>query len=168
MANNLSEVTDPVARAKLSGIQESVFATDAEITVVNKAIDQKIGAASALDQIGKRIFELCIPIQEKVKAEEVEAAEAKLMINGIKLAVKLCQQYEAELRNDIVEMRGQINGMQRAVVKMGEKFKVEAEKFERYERMEAEGNDRDELEGDDDTEPAELDEGNGNGAAVSD
>ncbi len=164
MRDNLADITDPVARAKLAGIQESVFATDAEMDVVKKAIDQKIGAASALDQIGKRVFELCIPIQEKVKAEEVEAAEAKLTINGIKLAVKLCQQYEAEIRKDIVEMRGQVNGMERAVVRMGEKFKLEAEKFERYERMEAEGNDRDELEGDD----TELDEGNGNGVAVSD
>lgn len=176
MENLDDKVTDPVARAKLAGIQESIFSINQEMTVLKKAIDQKIGAASAIEQVGKRVFELCIPIQQTVKDGKVEPAEAKLTINGIKLSVKMCHIYEAELRKDINDMRGQVSGMERIIVKLGARFNDEAQKFERYERMEDESTDelgRDELGRGGDPDGVELqaeeptdDDDDGNGTAT--
>lgn len=163
--DNLVEVTDPVARAKLGGIQESVYSVDLEIQEVKKAIEHKVGGAHALEVVSKAVFELCVSIQAKVKTEEVTPEEAKLVINGIKLAVKTIAAAEHEARQNLVEMRGQVHGMERAVIQMGMKFKVEAEKFERYQRMEEEEDA--ELEADIDQESAELEADDGNGAAAS-
>ena len=135
MVDKISEVSDPVVRAKLTGIQESVSIVDEDMVAFKKGIELKIGAASALEVAAKEVFALCVPIQKKVKADEVSPEEAKLTINGIKLAVTIINQRAQAARDDIIKMRGQVAGMERAIQKMGEKFNVEAQKYERHERM---------------------------------
>lgn len=137
-AQRLDEVKDPVSRAKLEGIQQSSQAIDLEIVKARKALDATRALAGATDLIAKRLFQECGPIKDAVAADQMASEEAKIRIEVITSNIQVVQGMQADARNDIATQLGVLNGLDRAQKITEEKFNVEAQKYERWERIQAE------------------------------
>lgn len=136
--DNLDEITDPVTKAKLAGIQESVYSVDAEIVAVKKGIDEKRGVIAAAELIAKRLAEETLPIQKAADSEVMDRAEAKIRIEVVQKLAEIVRNIAAENRSDLILIRGQLMGMERATKAMEGRFTGEVGKYERWKRMQAE------------------------------
>lgn len=136
--DNLDEITDPVTKAKLAGIQESVYSVDAEIVAVKKGIDEKRGVIAAAELIAKRLAEETLPIQKAADSEAMDRAEAKIRIEVVQKLAEIVRNIAAENRSDLILIRGQLMGMERATKAMEGRFTGEVGKYERWKRMQAE------------------------------
>jgi hypothetical protein len=141
--NSLDEVTDPIARAKLSGIQETVFGVSAMIIQSRKSIDEKRGVIAAADAIAQRVIDECVPLSKAAGEEKLDKDEAKIRIDTTQKLAAIIRGMAAENRKELVHLQGQIVGLERAAKSAEEHFNSETAKFQRYQRMEAE--DEDEL-----------------------
>jgi hypothetical protein len=135
---SLDQINDPVVRAKLAGIQEAVFGIDGDIIQMRRTIEQKQGVIQAAEIIASRLFEECKPIQAAVDAEKMEADEAKIRIEVIQKLVQIVRNIGSENKADLLGLRGQIQGMERAVKRTEERFNGEVTKYERWQRIQAE------------------------------
>lgn len=136
--DNLDEITDPLTKAKLAGIQESVYSVDAEIVVAKKNIDEKRGVIAAAELIAKRLAEETLPIQKAADSEAMDRAEAKIRIEVVQKLAEIVRNIAAENRSDLILIRGQLMGMERATKAMEGRFTGEVGKYERWKRMQAE------------------------------
>ena len=136
--DNLDEIADPVTKAKLAGIQESVYSVDAEIVAVKKGIDEKRGVIAAADLIARRLLDEALPIQKAADEERMEMAEAKIRIEVIQRLAEIVRNIATENRNDLILVRGQVMGLERAAKAMEGRFTGEVGKYERWKRMQAE------------------------------
>jgi hypothetical protein len=138
---SLDEITDPVARAKLAGIQEAVFGIDALIINLRKSVDEKRGVIAASDAIAKRLMEECLPYQKATEEEKIDKDEAKLRIDTIQRMVAIVREVGAENRRDLVHFQGQVAGLEKAAKSAEEKFNGETQKYQRWQRVQAEEDD---------------------------
>jgi chromosome segregation ATPase len=150
----LEEVQDPISRAKLEGIQQSVYTLDHEIIGARKAIDEKRGVVHAADVIAKRLEAEMGPIQIKLKAEEIEPEEAKARIEQTLKCVQIVKEIGQNNRVDILTLQGQVMGFEKGVKALEGKFNEQAAKYERQQRMVEE---EDELRAPSPTPPEALD-----------
>jgi len=134
----LSEIKADVPRAKLEGLQEAVTHIDLQMLQVRNAIEQKRGIVQAADVISKRIFQECTPINQAVEAGELEPELAKLRISEVTRITEIVRGIARENQTDLIDMQGQLKGLERAANAIGGHFKSEAQKYERYQRMEDE------------------------------
>lgn len=134
----LSEIKDPVSRSRLEGIQEAVFATDSEILKAHKELDHRRGVAEAAKLMAARMVQECNPIQKMVDDEQMEPAEAKIRIDTIMKMHELCKSIASEAAENVVTLKGQIQGLERAVNSISVKFSDTAAKFERWQRVQDE------------------------------
>lgn len=134
MAENetLNEITDPVARSKLAGIQESVFSVDAEIERVKASLEGKRGMLAAFQLGATRVYDRCGRIHKAVEEGKMDPERGKARVAEVEAASKILRDLAAEQHNDLVNLRGQIDGMERSVQVIGGRFKAEAAKFERW------------------------------------
>jgi hypothetical protein len=135
---NLEEITDQIAKAKLTGIQESVYSVDAEIVAIKKNIDEKRGVIAAADLIAKRLLEETLPVQKAADEERMEMPEAKIRIEVIQKLSEIVRNIAIENRNDLILIRGQVMGLERAAKAMEARFAGEVGKYERWKRIQAE------------------------------
>jgi hypothetical protein len=136
--DNLDEVTDPVTRAKLAGIQESVYSVDAEIVTAKKGIDEKRGVIAAADLIAKRLLDEMAPIQKAADAETMVVAEAKIRIEMVQKLAEIVRNIANENRRDYTLIQGQVMGLEKAAKAMEARFTGEVGKYERWKRMQSE------------------------------
>lgn len=137
-AQHLDDVKDPISKAKLEGIQQSSLAIDLEILNAQKSLDEKRGLIAASDLIAKRLFQECGPIKAAVESNQMDPAEAKIRIDVVKTNVEVVRGILDNARIDAATQRGVIDGLQRAHQVTAAKFKAEALKYERWERVQAE------------------------------
>lgn len=140
MVNNdtLSEIKDPVSRSRLEGLQEAVFAADNEILKAHKELDHRRGVAEAAKLMAGRMVQECNPINKLVDDEQMEPAEAKIRIDTIMKMSELCNTIAKEAADNVMALRGQIQGLERAVKSISSKFAETAAKFERWQRVQDE------------------------------
>jgi hypothetical protein len=137
----LTEIKADVPRAKLEGLQEAVTHIDLQMLQVRNGIEQKKGIVQAAGVISKRVFQECAPINQAVEAGELEPEIAKLRIAEVSRITEIIRGIERDNRNDLIEMQGQLKGLERAANAIAGHFKSEAQKYERYQRMEDEDDD---------------------------
>jgi hypothetical protein len=136
--NHLDEIQDPVCRAKLKGIQESSYAMDEEIVAIRNAISEKRGVVKACDVIAARILQELNPLSKKIDDGEMEHDEAKIRSDQIKKLATVVSEIGDNNRNDYINLKGQIDGINRVSKLLEGKFNTEAAKYERQQRMLAE------------------------------
>jgi hypothetical protein len=134
----LAEIKDPVSRSKLDGIQEAVYATDNEILKAHKELDHRRGVAEAAKLMAARMVQECNPINKLVDDEEMEPAEAKIRIDTIMKMSELCTSISNEAVENVITLKGQIQGLERAVKSISAKFAETAAKYERWQRVQDE------------------------------
>lgn len=132
----LTEIKAEGPRAKLEGLQEAVTHIDLQMLQVRNAIEQKRGIVQAADVISKRVFQECTPINQAVEAGDLEPDVAKLRIAEVTRITEIVRGIARDNQNDLIDMQGQLKGLERAANAIGGHFKSEAQKYERYQRME--------------------------------
>lgn len=139
--DSLDEIADPVAKAKLAGIQEAVFGIDALILQIRKTLDEKRGVIAASDAIAKRLMDECLPYQKAVEEEKIDKDEAKLRIDTISRMSGIVRDIAAENRRDLIHFQGQLAGLDKAAKSAEEKFNGETLKYQRWQRIQEEEDD---------------------------
>jgi hypothetical protein len=134
----LDEVLDPVARAKLAGIQETVTDVDRLLLSVRKSIDEKRGVIAAADAITKRVIDECAPIAKEVDAEKMDKEEGRHRIETIQKIAKMVRTIAEENKRDLVNLQGQVVGLEKVTKVATERFNGENMKYQRWQRMQAE------------------------------
>lgn len=144
--SNFQEIKDDVARAKLEGLQESVSSIDENILQIRESLKAKRGALSALNDLAQRIMLECNRVNAKVDKDEMATEEAKARIDEITNTVKITRAQAQATQNDMLNLTGQIVGMEKVVSNITAKFNSELAKYQRWEKIQEESeSDVDEL-----------------------
>lgn len=138
MVDRIEDIKDPICRAKLEAIQGSTRAIDVDVLQAMKALDEKRGLVGAADLIAKRLFQECGPVQKAVKDDKMDSDEAKVRIEVIQSNVHIVNTIVEDARKDVITQQGVIQGLHRAAKINEDRFKNEATKYERWERIQAE------------------------------
>jgi hypothetical protein len=135
---SINEIKEPTARGKLAGLQEMVWELDQAVLEARGSVREKNGVVSASDVIAKRLQQECLVINKKLDDELIPKEEARIRVNQTEALVAIVRSIAEQNRADMNALRGKIEGLQLAATKAGERFKNEAAKYERHQRMEAE------------------------------
>ena len=164
MADKIEEVKDPGTRGRLEGVQSVVYDLDRAIQETKTLITNRQAAAAQTGVIANMVFQHCTPINALVDKGEMDPAEAKLRVDTIKQVVQSIQDVEAEVRGEVARLKGKLEGIEASVAVAGLRFKDEALKYERHERM---FNEDDEGENESLEPSDDLDEGQENEEATA-
>jgi hypothetical protein len=135
---SLAEIQDPVARAKLEGHQEAVFSVDAELIELRQTILKQRGAVTATDTLAQKVAQFVGVIKKRDDDGQIDHDTAKVQGDVVKELAEFMVNAAAEGRSDLSDLIGQAKGLERASRVIGQRFMNEAQKFERYQRMEEE------------------------------
>lgn len=132
------DITEPSSLAKLSGVQVAVTSIEELAMEVQGKIPEKRGVVSACRVVAKRIFDECLPINAKVQAEQMDAAEAKIRIDEVKRISAIVTEIGDRNQEDIKRMEGEVEGHKKAANVLAKKYEMMAIKYERDERIQRE------------------------------
>lgn len=143
---NLSTIKDDISRAKLIGIQESVWAVQGEEDAARRQIIEKQGGINALTRCSARVATEAIRLSDEIqglvkagnlgdKEDEVKALY-KERIKQVQKTVELIDESRKETGIEKLKLEGVVEGIQRAEKASIAKFNGEAAKYERHQREE--------------------------------
>ena len=136
MSNDtLKKVKDDASRAKLEGLQESVYVLDEGILKIKEGIKEKRGALFVVSELAQRVMLECNVHNQKVDKEEMSPEEAKIRISEITKIVGIIKAQGISVQGDLANLTGQIVGLEKGVANISKKFDSELAKYQRWERM---------------------------------
>lgn len=134
---SLGEIEDPVARAKLEGLQEASFGVDHEIIAMRSAVEQQRGAIRQAKVMATLVRAQAgrLATMFEQNPDEMPQDEAKLRADQTNQIANQMDSAVNEAMGDLTALRGQLEGLERAAQAIAGRFTTEATKYERWQRM---------------------------------
>ena len=131
----LEEVEHPETKAKLTGIQEIADDFGLAVAKMSTDMEQKRGVVAASKMISSRIQAEVSPFQKLVDDGKMDPDEAKIRREQILSIVRIVDEIALNNQNDMIVMKGRIQGLQTAAELASKRFHSEVGKYERHKRM---------------------------------